>query len=146
MLVRTLHISLNNWLTCVDPTSHPADLSVGGGPCLQSQHTQHWRHTAGGRLQQDDFCLSLSEVAVGAVVVQDLCGRGEDKLVLQGWKRVRPSKKVVERTNLQGQIYRNIKYDLCLDYSELHSKGMKVLRCDMESPYQRFQFQYYARS
>ena len=143
---RTLHISLNNWLTCVDPTNHPGELSLGGGPCLQSQHTQHWRHTAGGRLQQDDFCMSLSEVSVGAVVLQQLCGRGEDKLDLQGWRRVRPGRKVRERTNsLPGQLYRNIKHDLCLDYSELHSKGMKVLRCDIDSPFQRFQFQYSAK-
>ena len=75
------------------------------------------------------------------------CGRGEDKLDLQGWRRVRPGRKVRERTNsLPGQLYRNIKHDLCLDYSELHSKGMKVLRCDMDSPYQRFQFQYFTPS
>ena len=98
------------------------------------------------RLQQDDFCVSLSQVSVGAVVLQDLCGRGEDKMELQGWRRVRPGRKVQERTKLRGQLYRNIKYDLCLDYSELHSKGLKVLRCDMESPYQRFQFQYFIPS
>ena len=90
--------------------------------------------------------MSLSQVSVGAAVTQDLCGKKEDKLDLQGWRRVKPSRKVVERTNLPGQLYRNIKHDLCLDYSELHSKGMKVLRCDMDSPYQRFQFQYHAQS
>ena len=90
--------------------------------------------------------MSLSQVSVGAAVTQDLCGKKEDKLDLQGWRRVKPGRKVVERTNLPGQLYRNIKHDLCLDYSELHSKGMKVLRCDMDSPYQRFQFQYFTPS
>ena len=64
VLTRTLHTSLAAWLTCVDPTSHPGELSLGGGPCLQSQHSQHWRHTARGRLQQDDFCMTLSQVSL----------------------------------------------------------------------------------
>ena len=119
-------------------------MSLGSSPCLQSQHTQHWRHTAQGRLQQDDFCITITQTRPGAAVIQDLCGVGEDKLEVQGWRRVRPGKKVQQRKRLMGQLYKNIKHDLCLDYGQMETTGLRVVRCDMDSPTQRLQFQYNA--
>ena len=129
---------------CIDPTSHPGDLSLGSGPCLQSHHPQHWRHTAQGRLQQDDFCMTLSQARSGAAVTQDLCGRGEDKLRLQAWRRVRPSREVQQRTGLRGQLYRSEDSGLCLDYTHIQTAGLQARTCDVDSPTQRLQFQYNA--
>ena len=139
---RTFHINERQWLSCVDPTRSPGELTIGAGPCMQTYHAQQWRHTGQGRIQQDDFCMTLMSLSVGSPVIQNLCGQQEDKLDIQGFKKVIPSKKVRDRTGLRGVLYRNIKHDLCLDTSQIGDQGLRVLRCDMESPSQRFTFQF----
>ena len=119
------------------------ELSVGAGPCMQSYHAQQWRHTPQGRIRQDDFCLTMSEPEAGAPVIQNLCGQGESGLQSQGWRRLRPSKAVRERTGLRGsQLRSEGSQGLCLDHRDIMGEGLQVRACDQESPHQRFVFQY----
>jgi len=138
----TLHVNSDSWLSCVDPTRVHGELSIGAGPCMQTYHPQNWRHTKQGRIQQDDFCMTLSSVKSGAQIVQNLCGRGNDKLDIQTWRKLKPGKKVFEKTGLRGNMYRNPEFDLCLDASEINTKGLLAFRCNVENRHQRFQFQY----
>ena len=139
----SFHLNQPTWLQCIDPTAHGGELSIGAGPCMQSYFVQQYRHTADQQITQDDFCFTLPSAQVGVTVLQNLCRRQEE-MEMQRWRRVKPSKKVFTRTGLTGYLYENDKYDLCLDSSEIGTKGLKVMRCDMEAVQQRFMFQYYA--
>jgi len=139
----SFHLGQPTWLTCIDPTAHGGDLTVGAGPCLQSYFVQQYRHTQDAQITQDDFCFTLPQPQVGVTIMQDLC-RKDGEMDMQKWRRVKPSKKVRERTGLMGYLYKNDKYDLCLDSSEVKTKGLMAMRCNMETQHQRFIFQYYA--
>jgi hypothetical protein len=72
----------------------------------------------------------------------DLCSPGSE---LQRWKRIYPGKKIAEKTGLRGFLFKNEKYDLCLDGEEISmNKGLLVRRCDFQSVHQRFMIQYNA--
>ena len=88
---------------------------------------------------------TLLEFTTGVAGAEDLCRRLQAAESQLGHQPPNPAQDGSTGC-MAPKLYRNIKYDLCLDYSELHSKGLKVLRCDMESPYQRFQFQYFIPS
>ena len=139
----SLHLNQPSWLTCIDPIAHGGELTIGAGPCMQSYFIQQYRHTKDEQIRQDDFCFTLTEPQVGVIIMQELC-KASGKENLQKWKKVKPSKKVFKKTGLTGYLYKNDKYDLCLDSSEIRSKGLKVMRCDTESADQRFMFQYNA--
>ena len=118
---------------------------MGAGPCMQSYHAQQWRHTQQGRIRQDDFCLTLTGPEQGAPVIQNLCGRGEDGLESQVWRRMIPTRSVRQRTRLRGSLLRSGEHqDLCLDHTDIQGAGLRVGRCDQESPHQRFVFQYHS--
>ena len=110
---------------------------------MQSYFVQQYRHTRHEQIMQDDFCFTLPEAQVGVTVITTLC-RKPGEMDMQRWRKVKPSKKIFTKTGLTGYLYKNDKYDLCLDSSEIKTKGLKVMRCDMEAEQQRFIFQYHA--
>ena len=73
----------------------------------------------------------------------DLCSPGSE---FQRWKKIYPGKKIKEKTGLAGFLFKNEKYDLCLDGEGVSlNKGFVVKRCDAESVHQRFFIQYNAK-
>jgi polypeptide N-acetylgalactosaminyltransferase len=135
----SVHLGGPPWTRCLDATSHPGELSVGGAPYLQSHHPQQYRHTAEGAIRQDDFCLTLTREQVGAVVEQWLC-RDEvgDR---QRWERLVPARK----TGLAGFQWRSVaRPELCLDTGDLGGRGLLVRRCVREEPAQRLRMSYHA--
>ena len=139
----TFHLNQPSWLTCIDPTAHGGELTIGAGPCMQSYFVQQYRHTRQEQIMQDDFCFTLPEAQVGVTIITDLC-RKTGEMDMQRWRKVKPSKKIFHKRGLTGYLYKNDKYDLCLDSSEIKTKGLKVMRCDLEAEQQRLMFQYHA--
>ena len=137
----SVHLGGEPWTRCLDPAAHPGERSVGAAPCLQSHHVQQYRHTKGGHLRQDDFCLTAVEVQVGALVEQRLCREGEER---QGWERVVPGAKVRRRTELGGFLYRLVGREVCLDTGDMLGRGLRVMRCTMGAAEQRLRMTYHA--
>ena len=78
-------------------------------------------------------------------MLTDMCKRpGLAGVELQQWDRVVPDRRVKERTGLTGSMYKNVKFDLCLDLSKVKTRGLIVMRCDTDSAEQRMRFSYNA--
>jgi len=134
-----------HWAFCLDGTTNHGELSMGYAPCLQSFHIQQFRHSQQEQIVQDDFCLTLSHGEPGATVESWLCSKqGEEKQSYQVWRRILPGKKVNDKTGLGGSLYKNVKYDLCLDVHKVKEGNLVAEKCDVESKSQRFRFSYNA--
>ncbi len=105
---------------------------LGGNSCLQSYPQQQFRMASGGRISQDDFCLTLSEVKTGAAAVMALC---DPNSKLQRWTRLRVKK---SKGQLRGYQIKHAAHDLCLDVSAIKSRGLLAFRCEASAPTQRF--------
>ena len=107
---------------------------IGGNSCLQSYYPQRFRMSYTGHIAQDDFCFTpvnkddvtyeSDDVKYGDDVygvVTKLC---EENSLDQKWERVRPDWQVSKKLGLKGILIRS-KADksLCLDVSEVHTKG-----------------------